>query len=205
MKKMGIAFFMLLIFTGITGTTASFADEVSVAPKMGFRFNNGLLTNSGTSKGSSMVFFGLNPYVFFPVNQVVGFGAAYNIDFDFTQGSVPLKGFDFFARYYFWNTASRVTETFGDSKSVRLDEFSGYAMFEIGTRSYFIGKDSGLAVTEQTGDSSTLNLGAGIDYRISQSFELNAEMNLGILTFAGSDDRVKISGKLLKLGVSYLF
>ena len=196
--------FLLMSFLMLMAMDAH-ADEVSAAPKIGFRLNNGLLTNSGTSSGSSTTFGGLNPYVFVPVNPVIGFGAAYNIDFDFSGGSVPLKGFDVFARYYYWNTASKITETFGDSKSVRLDRYSAYALFEVGTRSYFVGNEAGLPVAEQSGDSSIIDIGTGIDYRISSSFELNAELNIGLISFAGSDSRVKISGNLLKIGVGYLF
>ncbi|OFZ81318.1 MAG: hypothetical protein A2583_10345 [Bdellovibrionales bacterium RIFOXYD1_FULL_53_11] len=187
--------------------------SATYAPKFALRSDNGTLTNHGTAGGTSSVMLGVDVAFLYYWNSWLATGAGYRADFDYANYNLPHNGFNFMNRYYFWGqgTWSRVQR--GSVISERHDRWAFYLLTELAQRNYFIGSNiSKLQETNQNADSSVLtgsylgiNVGGGIDFRLSRHFEITFETNYGLYTFASSDDRIKVKGLLFIGGINYVW
>jgi hypothetical protein len=174
--------------------------------KLTVRVSNGLLSNSGSQGGSDFSLGGLNLAYSYFITGKVAVGLGYRADFDFSSGILPLSGIDLPIRYYFGRRGTMVTERTPEITSTFRPLTSFYAGGQVSRQEYFLGQSSadanGVTVT---GTFASIDALAGIDYAISRSFELNAEISSGLFTFAASDPAFRIRATLLKLGISFVF
>ncbi len=176
------------------------------SPKFSFRLGNGLLSNSGSAGGSSISY--LSPhlsfhYFFGPKFSV---GAAYRLDLDYALGNVSLHGFYFPVRYHFFGNGTKVRYRAHDEVlSERHDRLSFYLGLEVSRSGYFLGSNPERTTQDLTGSFMGLGAALGGDLRLSQHVELTSEVNYGFMSFASSDDRIKIKGWIFLLGINYLW
>jgi hypothetical protein len=88
-------------------------------------------------------------------------------------------------------------------------ESHGKYAFYLGTQfdrsSYYLGTDPSRTTQKLTGDFLAINALLGMELRLSHRLELNVEGSAGLVAFAASDERYKVSGYILNAGISYLW
>lgn len=208
---------IILLFAVLCFLTANcaIADGVTYYPKLTLRSVNGFMTNQGTSSGSSLSLGGVNCVFNHYLTSKIAFGIGYNVHFDFSDNSVPLKGPDIGVRWYVFGDGTRVRTESSINDTDSLDKYAFYVGGATIERSYFLGNNAVAAsaanataaspALSATGSFMGLTAVAGFDYRVARHFELNAEGNMGLFTFSATDDRVRITGRMLLVGLSYLF
>ncbi len=197
---------LLFLSMGILLFAFPVRGDATLADKVSFRLSNGILMNNGTSGGETLSVAGLDfDYAWFATSQF-SLGGGYHLDFDYSQKTLPLSGFEFFARYYVLGLGTRLKDDFHGGTLEQRDSRAIYLGLEFAQQSYYIGGNPlqrGVAIL--TGSSVGINLSAGIDQRIGDDLDLTLEGNAGVLSFANSDDRFRISGLLIKVGLNYLW
>ena len=171
------------------------------------RMSSGIVSNVGTLTGSGFTFGGINLGVALFFMEQFAVGAGYKIETDFS--SIPLQGFDLFGRYYFLGpgTVVQSRDNLGNNFE-KQRTFNPYIGAEFSKRDYYVlgdPKATDPAERAYTGTLSAINATLGIDYRISSHWEANAEFNMTMLPFAGSDPRIVIRWMLVSMGASYAF
>ncbi len=179
----------------------------TLSHKVFVRTSSGIISNVGTITGSGFSYGGASIGGAFFVTEQISLGIAYKVETNFS--SVPLKGFDLFGRYYFLGSGTVVTtrDSFGN-RSVRQRSWSPYIGGEYSNRDFYVEGDPEAVNVEDravAGTLSSVNVSAGLDYRISRHWEFTAEFNMTLLPFAGSDPRVKIRWMLGSFGANYVF
>lgn len=175
--------------------------------KLFLRMSGGIISNVGTITGSGFSYGGVNVGLAFFIMEQLGIGAAYKIESNLV--SVPLRGFDLFGRYYFLGPGTVVTlqDSLGNRSEFQRS-WTPYFGAEYSNRSFYIEGDptaTDLQDRAATGNLSAMNVSLGMDYRLSRHWEFNAEFNMTLLSFSGSDPRVKIRWMLTSLGANYVF
>lgn len=175
--------------------------------KLSLRSRNGFLSNSGTLGGSTATSLGgLGAWFHYFMSPYFAVNAGYKFDFDYSNGRIPMSGLDVGARWYVQGQGTRVISSFDGSRSETRDQYSIYLGGEITHQSYFIGTDAAKALSvDATGSFKSMEFAVGVDLPFSRSFELNLEGCLTALTFSSSDDRFRIRGKVIYLGLNYLW
>jgi hypothetical protein len=177
----------------------------SYAPKLGLRTSNGILVNSGTSGGSALSLMGVDLLLSYFVAQSFSLGLGYQTNFDFDTGIVPLNGFNFSGRWYIKGSGTSVRREGRDIASETRDRLAIYAGGEAAQRNFFIGTSQDNSSVTVNGSFLSVNGLVGVDYALSRHFEINLEGSLGLASFAGSDDRIRIKGYLLLTGFSFVW
>lgn len=175
--------------------------------KVFVRLSSGIISNVGTSSGSTFNFGGVNLGVAYFFTDTLALGAAYKAETSF--GAVPLKGFDLFGRYYFLGPGTAVSTRDSDgSRIVRQAPWAAYGGLEFSQRSFDFELDPEAVLAEDrsiSGNISAGNIMAGFEYRLSRNWEANAELSYTLFPFGGNDPRVKIKWMLVSLGATYVF
>lgn len=204
---------IVLALAAFAFSTPSHAETTtSYSPKLSFRMTNGLLMNSGASGGTSMSLGGADLVFTYYLDPRFSIGLGYRADFDFAANNIPLSGYDLSGRWYFSGQGTYSRREYPSMTSERHDTRSYYVGMDIAHRNYFIGnvptsgsESSASTFDQTTGSFLAINLAAGVDHRLSRHFELTAEGNIGLLTFAASDDQIRIAGYLINAGISYVW
>ena len=178
-----------------------------LSPKVFARMSGGMISNVGTSSGSTFTYGGANIGGLFYILEQVSLGLAYKIESTFV--SIPLKGFDIFTRYYFLGggTSQTTRDSYGNSMT-RHRQYSPYLGAEFSNRDFSLELDPTAADPADqrlSGTLSTFNLMAGVDYRLNSHWEATAELSMTLIPFGGTDPRVKIKWFLVALGANYVF
>ena len=183
------------------------AEEVEIfSPKLAFRLGSGILVNTGTVGGSTLTTGGLNFVYTYFLTGSFALVAGYRADFDTQRNILPIYGFDFGSRLYYWGQGTRSLIKIDSTTSERHDLMALYAIGELSSKTFYLGsnpKDAG--TTSLTGNFVSLNVGTGLDLRVSRHFELNSELTARLISLSASDNRIRLKAYLLSLGVSYLF
>jgi hypothetical protein len=184
----------------------AWCDE-SYSPKLYLRTGASQYANEGTLGGAAGGEGGFDIQYVHYLNSRLAAGFGYSAQFDLTAGGVPVAGYEILGRYYFWHDGTQVTDTQGWGQASKQSLWSLYLMSMYGMRKYYLGQDlqSSDPTAQITGDYSVINLGVGLDYRLSRHFEFNIEINNSLYAFASSDSRVRISETNLLTGLSYVF
>jgi hypothetical protein len=181
---------------------------LSYAPKLGLRFNFGLLRNAGTEGGPSVMMWGANLLGLYFPNPVFAVGMGYRSIFDMTGGTTPVSGLFLTGRWYFSGegTRSNLTAVFG-MNAERRQAFAFYTGAELGNSDYYLGEGAEGLVQDRSLSGRFIGVDAliGLDVALGKSFEVNIEGSYGLLTFSGSDERFRIQGMVLNAGISYLW
>jgi hypothetical protein len=181
-------------------------DDATYSPKLSIRTSNGLLTNRGSSGGSTFSVGGLNVLYLHFLNPKLALGLGYRIHPDFSNSSIPVYGFEAAPRYYFWGEGTHTRTRVAGGTSERRDRYAFYAGVDFGLRSFFVGQNPNITSTGGlTGSFLSISGSVGADLRLSRHFELTAEGNMSLLTFSSSDSRVRISAMVANFGVSYVW
>jgi hypothetical protein len=198
----------LMIAFVLLSTSFAFAEETSAVkytPKIGLRFNGGLMQNTGTSRGSASIVYGLNFFGLYYPSSDFALGAGYKFFFDQVKLNVPVNGFFLVGRMY---VAGQGTRAEIDADRMVAESHGKYA-FYLGTQfdrsSYYLGTDPSRTTQKLTGDFLAINALLGMELRLSHRLELNVEGSAGLVAFAASDERYKVSGYILNAGISYLW
>lgn len=194
----------LLIETLLPSATAR--ADISYAPKFSFRFANGTLKNVGQDGGSGTSV--LVPDAVFDLflSRHFALGIGYSADFNFTEGIASRSGLNLSGRYYFRGEGTRIKTDTSEINLQTRDLPAYYGGLEYSSRSYYLGSNNSLSTTlNVTGSYSTIDLIVGTDRPLSQTFDLNLELNYGLIAFAGSDNRVVIKATSVLIGITYLF
>jgi|GEM_PF-834127 len=192
---------------GLRFEKPDFSSARTLAHKIFSRMSGGLISNVGTSSGSTFTYGGANLGGAFFLREDLALGAAYKIESNFSR--VPLKGWDIWTRYYYLGagTVVKVSDGIGDHV-VRQNTWNPYAGVEFSSRDYVFVFDptaSDPADQSLTGAASAANVIVGLDYRLNRHWEANVEMSYTILPFGGTDTRVKIKWILVSFGMNYVF
>lgn len=183
------------------------AESTRLSPKIFARMSGGMISNVGTSSGSTFTYGGANVGGLFFILEQVSLGLAYKIESTFV--SIPLKGIDIFTRYYFLGSGTLQTthDSYGNSMT-RHRQYSPYLGAEFSNRDFSLELDPTAADPADqrlSGTLSTFNVMAGIDYRLNSHWEATAELSMTLIPFGGTDSRVKIKWFLVALGANYVF
>lgn len=200
MRISALTFIFLILSLGAQ------ASEKSFAPKLSVRLNNGIISNSGSVGGSTALIGGVNVSYNHFVSENISVGGGFFWNFDYTARTIPVSGFEAGVRYYFIGQGTR--STFENELGIfkRRSGTAIYAAGELSQQKYYTGSNPpevGEAIL--TGSSIGLNAGIGLDQRISESLDFTMEGNMGLLSFASTDDRFRLSSMLFKVGVSYVW
>ena len=132
----------------------------------------------------------------------------------------PYVGFDFFsnsstgnldlwalrlgARYYFRGENCPQEEA-NELVSIRsISKWSFYVGAEMKRYQYFLGSNpSTLGDYELSGNYFNQNVLVGLDYRLSNEWEINAEVNKSLISLASTDNRIKAEAMIIYLGAGY--
>lgn len=211
MVRLGFFYHTALTLACLILSASPRADDsegsLTLANKIFLRASGGIISNVGTSSGSTITFGGANIGGVYFFTPILGVGIAYKAETTF--GAVPLKGFDIFCRYYYFGPGTVVTsrDVFGN-KFTHQSPLSAYAGMEFSNRDFNFELDPTAALAENRAVSGTIsaaNLMAGLDYRLNRHWEANAELSYTLFPFGGNDPRVKIQWILVSLGGSYVF
>jgi hypothetical protein len=204
--RMSFGLSALLAFCSAAPVFGTTEQTVSYASKLTLRTHGGILANSGTVGGATVTLGGLTfGYQHF-FSQRWGVSAEYQADFDYKNGAIPLRSVWLSSRYYWSGFGTRAS---GREQGISWSKSPArgfYVAPTLGFSEYFLGTNSETTPgLELTGNFLTLGAAVGADFSLSSSLQLTAEGKAGVLTFAGSDDRFRVSGYLLGIGVSYLW
>lgn len=202
LKKLNLTIFLVCFITMITAQA-----ETTYAPKFSLRTGGGTFQNIKSSGGetSSMGDFNLVFNYFFTEDLSIAVG--YRSEFDVTKSTMPIWGYDFGGRYYYYGSGTVRTSESTWVHSIKHDQMAFYVAGVYANRSYFLGQDPlGTNTKDQLeGTYATIDAATGVDYRISRHYEFNFEVSSSIMSFAASDSRVAIKSQLVSLGITYLF
>jgi hypothetical protein len=110
------------------------------------------------------------------------------------------------SRYYFSGNGIAERIKSYNLKSKNLTKWAYYAGGELKRYTYFIGSNpSEVKDFELNGTYLNINAMLGVDYRLNHSYELNAEFNNTMSSFASSDNRVRADARIIYFGGSYLW
>lgn len=185
----------------------AFADESVYASKITLRTGLGQYDNQGTMGGSTVSVGGVDLQYSQFVSANFALGLGYVAQFDLTGGGVPISGLEFFAKSYFWGQGTDIRGERPWGSFISYKDKSAYVSLLYGMRKFYLGEDveSSDPTKKLAGEYSVINVGAGMDYRLSERWELNAEGNFSLISLTGSDARIKISEMIVWFGVGYIF
>lgn len=209
MKARGLASLSLfVVMMGVFASQVSFAADsatFSYAPKLSLRFNTGMMQNVGTAGGTGGSLWGLNVLAVFYPSSVFALGAGYRSNFDMIKGTTPVSGIFVMARGYFLGQGTRSLTDANRMAMERQENYALYGGLEFGQSNYYLGESARIVTDTLTGSFFNMNALLGADMRLSDHFEINVEGSLGLLILASTDEKYKIKGTLVNLGVSYLW
>jgi hypothetical protein len=186
---------------------SAMADIELESSKLTIRTGVESYVNKGTQAGQSSGFGGFDlQYIVF-LNSYLAAGIGYGAQFDLQAGGVPVAGMELVGRYYFWKEGTQVSyqEKWGELSL--HNSWTPYAMTMYSQRKFYLGNDYESTDTTKSlaGEYSIINVGIGLDYRLSRRFEFNAEFSTSAYAFVATDPRVKINETALLFGVNYVF
>ena len=203
MKGLGIVV-ILALSTPRLGWAAS-GEDVSYSPKLSLRTANGLLEDVGLKKGSAITLAGVNALYLHYASADTAIGLGYRANFDWSKGTVPTYGFFSTFRKYISGEGTHYQSEANDLTIERHDALAFYWAAEFAQSSYYLGSNPAQTTDTLTGTFFGLNGALGMDLRMNRHFELNVEANFGIISFAQSDNRYRLMGRLINAGVSYVW
>jgi hypothetical protein len=197
----------VFLFLGISEKTRAFEN----APKILVRTGGGILANTAEGQSSSTAIAGgLNVVGEYYLTHWLSAGVGYRADFDLTNSTTPLRGFDVHGRLYFWGdgTNRKISDPDQGTRYYR-DLLAAYVIGEFSSRQYFFQSVDATAANgvgeDLSGNASGINFGAGVDYALSKEFELNVEGTVTVLSFSSDPTNVKLTTTLFVAGLGYMF
>jgi hypothetical protein len=173
----------------------------------GFGFANGAFSNSAgdTPKSTNSI---LAPdlsfnYYLTPTQAIT---SGLDLHLSFSQSQVGLLGLRVGYKWYYWGQGNYETSKSDFMEADTRQRISAYFGSNIKRYSYFLSNsyDSDKKY-ESSGSYFNLDLLFGADYLISHQYKVTAIASITALALVVTDDRVKISSKMLSFGISYLF
>jgi len=150
----------------------------------------------------------LSPDLF--LNYYLSPTSALNLGIDFhlnlTEGRVGLLGTRIGYHWYFWGQGYPQTTTSALIVSKKRNRFSAFTGGELKRYTYYL--DPGFAASnsfETSGNFFNMNALIGIDYVINQKIKGTATFSQSFFNLAATDKRIKMSGTILTIGLTYLF
>jgi hypothetical protein len=120
--------------------------------------------------------------------------------------NLDLWGLRVLSRYYFSGNGIAERIKSYNLKSSNLTKWAYYVGGELKRYTYFIGSNpSEVKDYELSGTYVNMNAMIGVDYRLNHSYELNAEFNNTISSFASTDNRILADARIIYFGGSYLW
>jgi hypothetical protein len=166
-----------------------------------------LLSNQGTSSGSTTNIGGFNLIYFYPLTPTLFAGFGYGSSFDLSAQTLPIAGYSFHGKWYFrgLGTAVKYNENWGSSEARSTSAYYLGAAYVYNT--YYLGHDPASTAPKDNlaGQFSNINTYLGVDYAINRNFSWNIEAGMSLLTMAASDARIKIQSTFINAGLSYIF
>jgi len=209
--------FLALAMISVSSPEAR-AEKINYSPKLSFRVSNGIIQNIGANAGTAASIGALDLGFLYYLSGTVSLGLGYRADFDLKNTNLPLTSLDFSSRFYFSGQGTHSTQYYPTITSERHDNRVWYTGIGISQRSYFLAKQntrtniSGTLTDTPTTNTSSLSgtsVGLtglfGTDIRISRHFEFTAEVNLGLLSFSSSDQKIRIQGYLFNTGINFVW
>ncbi len=184
----------------VVGSSSAFALEMS--PKMHLKTGTGLLVNS-VGGNSSPLIGGFIVSGQLSLTPWLAAGVGYRADFDVANRMTPLKGFDVFGKLSFWGLNSRRLESSERVLRDYRDRIHAYAIGSFENRSFQLRSDLTGGFLE--GVSNGVAFGVGLEYALSDHFELTAEVLQTVLSFSDQPDRIRLMTSSLLLGLGYVF
>lgn len=187
----------LLALGFIFGSSSAIA--MTLAPKTGIRTGGTLISNSVSGRSTTSIGgFEILGHVFLSPKIAAGLG--YKADFDLGAQVVPLKGFEIQGRYYFLGSGTRLSSVGSRFERTSRSLWNAYASGTLYVAKYFVN----VVNNPLEGDANLILGGIGIEYALSQNFELVAELQTSILSFSSDPETVRFVTRALSFGVSYL-
>ena len=199
---LGKVFFILLLFK----SSAASAEALLLSPKIGVRTSAGILQNAGTGgAGSTFAIGGLDFCYLHFLTPTLALAPGYHLELNYGSGTTPLYGPNFGTRWYLkgQGTATKVSRE--STSSERLDQFTYYLGANLSQRSFYTGSHVTAITDLVTGSYFGLGAIAGTDFTLSRHLQLNLEVIYGVLTFASSDDRIKLKEIQGQIGILYVW
>jgi hypothetical protein len=145
---------------------------------------------------------GFNVGAMIPISQWLQFGVGYKVDFDPSNGVIPFRGFDVMGRGYFLGLGGRNRLVSSVGNLTRRSPWAAYVLGELSQRHYNFQSINEVLLE---GDVGSVNLGLGVDRRLSASYALNLEVSYGVLSFSSDPANVDLLLMSFGAGLSYQF
>lgn len=201
MRSSIIALFFLLSAVSPSKAATKLASKITL--KTGFEVLNNLGTSGGSTSGGSGFNFAFTSFLTSELSVGVGYATSFNL----TQNTMPTSGYYLQGRYYFMRPGTRVQESASWGTSSMHAGWTPYVGLAYQKNSYYLGSDPlGTKASDSlAGSYSTGIASVGLDYRIDSQFEWNVEGTYSLLTFAASDERIRIQHMGVFFGINFLF
>lgn len=205
MRYLVFTFFYIvtILFPLVGGAT----ERAEYSSKLVLRTGFGMFQNAGTYGGSTAGVGGFDLQYHYFLNSYLSVGFGYGAQFDLNNGGVPLRGYEIVGRVYFLNEGTH-TKRVSDWGVVESgSQWAPYILGQYSIRDFYLGPDvqSTDATKSLSGEYSSINLGAGMDYSLNRHFGFNAEISSSMFAFSSSDARVRISETIIWMGLNYVF
>ncbi len=173
----------------------------------GLSFQNGIFQYDSTDLSGSSVTMASPSislhYGFFD-NHLIGANA--DVHFSPTEENVSLYSVGMNYRYYFHGQGISNEIKINDFRLKTRQKWNSWGQVSLNKYSYFLGTNpSSETKFDQTGDFFNLNFGGGTDYDIGSEYRAFADFSMTLLSFASTDNRVKLRGTLISFGVAKEF
>ena len=163
--------------------------------------------NGGSLGGSTTVIGGLKFEAHRFVTRKVSVGLGYSLNLDYSLGTVPVRGWELMIRRYFSGSGTRVSSSSPLTHSITQDRSAFFFGPTLGLREYFVGSagTGSDPIDPASGSFMTLGVALGADWSLSRDWLLTLQASSSLLTFAATDERVRLTSTLLDIGFSYLW
>ncbi len=179
--------------------------EESLKLKFGAGTAAGFFVNSGSAGGSAPIAGGIRLRALLGIGDSFAVGLVSGTELDYQQFNVLFGSIGLHARRYLIGSGFPLRESHPWIQTESIDRFGLYAGAEVLNNTFFIGSNSSETTQTLTGTFLTLGFNGGVEYRLSRNFELAVDLSYGLASFASSDDRIRLNGYALGLGVNYLW
>lgn len=162
-----------------------------------FSYDSEILTGSATTTASPALMI----HIPLTTNHLLGVTSEVHVNSSTKVTSLYAIGINY--RYYFQGLGSYKTIETAGLKVQTKRKWSSYYSASFSKYSYFLGSNLvDQDKFDQNGSFFNLDMGAGSEYDIGKDYRVFTEFSYTLLSLASSDDRVRIKGTLVSIGIA---
>jgi hypothetical protein len=211
MGLLSLAAVFVSISTSLFYSQVRAATESAPAPEspMDFKFGAattaGFFVNAGSAGGAAPVVGGFRVRALFGVGESFAIGPVFGAELDYSSFNLLFSSYGVHARTYLIGAGFPHRQSHPWLEGQSINRFAMHLGAEVLNNSFFIGSNATETSQTLTGGFLTIGPAVGIEYRLSQKLELTADIVAGLLSFASSDNRIRLTGYSFGVGLNYIW